>query len=35
MNLAGFAVVAIHSGAHLFGSIVATLLGILTYRTFS
>ena len=24
---------AIHSGAHLFGSIVATLLGILTYRT--
>ena len=24
---------AVHSGAHLFGSIVATLLGILTYRT--
>ncbi len=24
---------ALHSGAHLFGSIVATLLGILTYRT--
>ena len=26
---------AIHSGAHLFGSIAATLLGILTYRTLS
>ena len=26
---------AIHSGAHLFGSIVATFLGILTYRAFT
>ena len=26
---------AVHSGTHLFGSIVATLLGILTYRTFA
>ena len=26
---------AIHSGAHLFGSIVATLLGFATYRTFA
>ena len=26
---------AFHSGAHLFGSIVATLLGILTYRALS
>ena len=27
-----FAAAAIHSGAHLFGSIVATLLGFVTYR---
>ena len=28
-----FSAAAIHTGAHLFGSIAATILGILTYRT--
>src|SRR5258705_629081 len=36
MLMAGrYGAAAIHSGAHLFGSIVATLLGIATYRAFA
>jgi CrcB protein len=36
MLMAGrYAAAAIHSGAHLFGSIVATLLGIASYKVFA